>query len=1010
MQQAIAAMQSKPKASVPMPSKRSSVMEPQRGRRRTRRVSDSSSDDDDDSTTNNESFSDHNRSSHNHHHHHHNHNHRDNHHRSSHHQPRSRHSRFEDDLSPPPLPVSSRPYNYVSHGVGGAGENKTSSTDTSNTSSPAHEQPPALPPPRGHSSRDAVVTRESRDRERERERDRLEHPRVLGVQKSHQHTHHSSSSRHHDYFYHIQERSDNHRVMDRERELLRQQHNLQQRHQKHQQQQKAKQERKHQKVPPQLEAHPHPHRSRRDHSVDDNLHGDDEDEDVDNEEVLQHSRRSAREVEEDRPPPLPQRDHIVKHQNNMNNNRQQHVSSSHNNNLHLSNISNSRHGSNVTSSGGGGGSAGSNNNSGSSSTSSTNEKPPEKPPERISSKSSHSESITLNQLADVMQSLSPPSRSQPQQPKHPSNISRAHPDVSHHPPSVKVSGRSQPASGNAELSSSPPPLPPRVNPLLSQTTSPPSAGNNATTQMLQQNHLVSPPSVLSISGQQKQTNTNTSTSNNSNHSGITSGSSNAGIPAPDYDAVYESQQNNRHAIDEERDTSLDSSRNNDSTQSLDGYSMTGTARYKVSAKIQQLLHTLSRPKKRPLPDFYVDDETDLEIAANQLDPSAPKPEGVTMTPPLGEALEVPAGLPKSLEEALSRYGSATFKAPAVTVLDMTAKVHPPLTYGKLYSRSRKIAYNLLNKVGHTRQTTVSTLSNSSHSSNVNVPADVTIKQGDRVALVFPNSDPFGFMCAFYGCLTAGVVPVPIEVPMTRRDTGSTQIGFLLGSCSVRYAITSEACLKGLPKTPTGELAEFKGWPRLTWLVPDNWSKAPKDWKPPPRISEDAPAYIEYTIDKDGSMKGVSISRSAMMAHSKALTAACSYTEGDIMVSVLDFKRDVGLWHSVLTSILNGMHIVFIPYSLMKVNPSSWMMMITKFKATVAVCKSRDLHWGLLATRDHKDVNLSSLRMLLVADGSNPWSLSSCDQFISVFNSRGLKPEAVCPCASSPEALTVAVRR
>ena len=61
-----------------------------------------------------------------------------------------------------------------------------------------------------------------------------------------------------------------------------------------------------------------------------------------------------------------------------------------------------------------------------------------------------------------------------------------------------------------------------------------------------------------------------------------------------------------------------------------------------------------------------------------------------------------------------------------------------------------------------------------------------------------------------------------------------------------------------------------------------------------------------------------------------------------------------------------------------------MQMVTKHRATVAVCKSRDLHWGLLATKDHRELNLSSLRLLTVADGANPWSLSSCDQFLSVF--------------------------
>ena len=30
-----------------------------------------------------------------------------------------------------------------------------------------------------------------------------------------------------------------------------------------------------------------------------------------------------------------------------------------------------------------------------------------------------------------------------------------------------------------------------------------------------------------------------------------------------------------------------------------------------------------------------------------------------------------------------------------------------------------------------------------------------------------------------------------------------------------------------------------------------------------------------------------------------------------------------------------------------------------------------MHWGLMAQKDYKDVNLSTLRMLLIADGANP---------------------------------------
>ncbi|CAG0885580.1 unnamed protein product [Cyprideis torosa] len=423
-----------------------------------------------------------------------------------------------------------------------------------------------------------------------------------------------------------------------------------------------------------------------------------------------------------------------------------------------------------------------------------------------------------------------------------------------------------------------------------------------------------------------------------------------------------------------------------------------TGKWSVSAKIQQLVNTLKRPKRRPLPDFYVDDEVDLEIAAQTKDPQAPKPEGSVMTPAQGEVLTVPSGLPRNLECALQRYGSATYKAAVATVLDPNNKSstqNTTLSYGKLLNRSQRIAFALLNR-----------------SSKSGAEAPTVVKPGDRVALVYPNSDPLEFLCAMYGCLQAGVVPVPVEVPLSRRDVGSQQIGFLLGICGISVALTSEACLKALPKglQGSGEVANLKGWPKLAWLATENLPKPTKDWSAPPRLTDDTPAYIEYVTDKEGSVMGVTVTREAMLQQTRMLSAACQYTEGEVMVCVLDFKREVGLWHAVFASVFNGIHVIFIPYALMKVNPACWMQMIGKYKASIAIVKSRDLHWGLLATKDHSEINLSSLRLLLVADGANPWSLSSCDQFINVFQEKGLKPEVVCPCASSPEALTVSVRR
>ena len=79
------------------------------------------------------------------------------------------------------------------------------------------------------------------------------------------------------------------------------------------------------------------------------------------------------------------------------------------------------------------------------------------------------------------------------------------------------------------------------------------------------------------------------------------------------------------------------------------------------------------------------------------------------------------------------------------------------------------------------------------------------------------------------------------------------------------------------------------------------------------------------------------------------------TPDETLVCVVDFKREFGLWHAVLAATYVGMRVVFVPYSLTKMNPASWMVMATKMHASVAVVKSRDLHWGVLASRDTSEV-------------------------------------------------------
>ena len=59
--------------------------------------------------------------------------------------------------------------------------------------------------------------------------------------------------------------------------------------------------------------------------------------------------------------------------------------------------------------------------------------------------------------------------------------------------------------------------------------------------------------------------------------------------------------------------------------------------------------------------------------------------------------------------------------------------------------------------------------------------------------------------------------------------------------------------------------------------------------------------FQYTSDGDASVVGVTVSRAAMLAQCRTLTSACGYTEGEICVCVVDFKREVG-GEDIMTSL------------------------------------------------------------------------------------------------------------
>ena len=105
----------------------------------------------------------------------------------------------------------------------------------------------------------------------------------------------------------------------------------------------------------------------------------------------------------------------------------------------------------------------------------------------------------------------------------------------------------------------------------------------------------------------------------------------------------------------------------------------------------------------------------------------------------------------------------------------------------------------------------------------------------QVALVYPNNDPISFICAFYGCVLAGVVPVPVEVPLSKR-VGVAHVSipsfcschvsmqFFLSDLDARVEVNTWPLLLRKDKT----LCPFFGQIRLLKWQTDGESRFPRN--------------------------------------------------------------------------------------------------------------------------------------------------------------------------------------
>lgn len=278
-----------------------------------------------------------------------------------------------------------------------------------------------------------------------------------------------------------------------------------------------------------------------------------------------------------------------------------------------------------------------------------------------------------------------------------------------------------------------------------------------------------------------------------------------------------------------------------------------------------------------------------------------------------------------------------------------------------------------------------------------------LKPGDRALLVYPPG--LEFLCAFFGCMYAGVIATPATYPKPRRPL--PRMSRIAADSGAKVALTTAQTLETIDLEQQDDVAR-----KMAWLATDEFSTVNSDWSPHDASGEDL-AFLQYTSGSTSDPKGVMVSHANLLANLEAIRVAFGLgpspaENGDnIGVFWLPAYHDMGLIGGVLTPLyVGGPTILMAPTTFLQ-KPIRWLEAIDEYRGTIS--GAPDFAYRLCmqkSTQEQRDkLDLSSWRLAFC--GAEPVHASTLTSFAESFEQSGFRPSAFYPCYGLAEATLLA---
>ncbi|WP_343708735.1 SDR family NAD(P)-dependent oxidoreductase [Mycobacterium sp.] len=286
--------------------------------------------------------------------------------------------------------------------------------------------------------------------------------------------------------------------------------------------------------------------------------------------------------------------------------------------------------------------------------------------------------------------------------------------------------------------------------------------------------------------------------------------------------------------------------------------------------------------------------------------------------------------------------------------------HSQLTFGELDAHARSIA-SVLQRMGAT---------------------------GERALVLCPSG--LDFIVGFFGCIYAGVVPVPVHPPARTRVIG--RVASIVKDTAARFTVTTAETRAQFADAVAG----MADGPAMQWCAVDEVTASADEWVAPD-IDAATTALLQYTSGSTGSPKGVVVTHRNLLHNVEAIRTA--WGDGNDRargVFWLPLHHDMGLIGGILTSIYVAATSYFMPPESFIERPMRWLEALSRNGGTITAAPNFAYQLCIDHSSPEERAALDLSKLSTAMCGAEPIRAATLRRFIDAFAPAGFRPQAFDP--------------